>query len=251
LLADFVADYIEKHQAEPFFLYYPLVLPHDPWIESPGYQSGAEENRRFPDEIREREGAGNQPGSAPGAQRAEERQRRFAAMVEHMDRMVGRVTAQLEALKLSEKTLVIFTGDNGMHPSLSPTFNGRVAPGDKGRPTEAGTHVPLVAQWKGHIPEGKVNQDLIDFTDFLPTLAEITGAKPPAGVTIDGHRFAPQLRGQNGQPREWIFCHYDPAGPVSNSPVTRRINNTNSISMARSSIIARTRWRKAPLRKRL
>jgi len=77
---------------------------------------------------------------------------------------------------------------------------------------EEGAHFAqkCVAQWKGHIPAGKVNQDLIDFTDFLPTLAEITKAKPPAGVRIDGHSFAPQLRGQKGRPREWIFCHYDP-----------------------------------------
>jgi arylsulfatase A len=210
VMADFVEDYIRKHQAEPFFLYYPLALPHDPWIEPPGYQNGAAETSRFPGEIRAREGVGNQPGGAPGTQEAEEKQRRFAAMVAYVDKMVGRVTAQLEALKLSEKTLVIFTGDNGTHPSLHSTFKGRDVKGDKGRPTDAGTHVPLIAQWKGRIPAGKVNQDLIDFTDFLPTLAEIAGAKPPAGVTIDGHSFAPQLRGQKGNPREWTYCHYDP-----------------------------------------
>ncbi|HEY6617062.1 MAG TPA: hypothetical protein VIZ32_21185, partial [Vicinamibacterales bacterium] len=48
------------------------------------------------------------------------------------------------------------------------------------------------------------------FTDFLPTLAEVTGARLPTGVTVDGRSFAPQLRGQKGKPREWIFCHYDP-----------------------------------------
>jgi arylsulfatase A-like enzyme len=68
----------------------------------------------------------------------------------------------------------------------------------------------LIAQWKGHVPAGKVNQDLIDFTDFLPTFADITRAKLPAGVTVDGRSFAPQLRGQKGKPREWIFSHYDP-----------------------------------------
>ena len=148
-----------------------------------------------------------QPGTR---EEVEERQRRFAAMVEYVDKLVGRVTAQLDALKLSEKTLVVFTGDNGTYPTLRSTIKGREMNGDKGRPTDAGTHVPLVAQWKGHIPAGKVNQDLIDFTDFLPTLAEVTGARLPTGVTVDGRSFAPQLRGQKGKPREWIFCHYDP-----------------------------------------
>jgi arylsulfatase A len=207
VMADFVEDYIQKHRAEPFFLYYPLVLPHDPWIEPPGYQRSETETQRFTSEFRAPEGQRSGPLSA---KEMEERQRRFAAMVEYVDKMVGRVMAQLDALKLSEKTLVIFTGDNGTHPTLHSTLKGREIKGDKGRPTDAGTHVPLIAQWKGSIPAGKVNQDLIDFTDFLPTLAEITGAKLPAGATIDGHSFAPQLRGQKGQPREWIFCHYDP-----------------------------------------
>jgi arylsulfatase A len=202
VMADFVEDYIQKHRAEPFFVYYPLVLPHDPWMEPPGYPTTGEFAREFtPAGLR---------GASPGVKESEERQRRFAAMVEYVDKLVWRVTAQLDALKLSERTLVVFTGDNGTFPALRSTINGREMYGDKGRPTDAGTHVPLIAQWKGHIPAGKVNQDLIDFTDFLPTLAEITGTKLPAGVTIDGRSFAPQLRGEKGKPREWIFCHYDP-----------------------------------------
>ena len=202
VMADFVEDYIQKHQAEPFFLYYPLVLPHDPWIEPPGYSTTGE----FPGEFTI---AGTR-GAKPGTKESDERQRRFAAMIEYADKLVGRVTAQLDALKLSERTLVVFTGDNGTYPALRSTIRGREMNGDKGRPTDAGTHVPLIAQWKGSIPAGKVNHDLIDFTDFLPTLADITGAQVPAGVTIDGHSFAVQLRGQKGKPREWIFCHYDP-----------------------------------------
>lgn len=203
VMADFVADFIRDRRAEPFFLYYPLTLPHDPWIQPPGYPAtgdssgdlrafyGPRANTLEPKEIAER-------------------QRRFAAMVEYGDTLVGRVTAQLDALKLSDRTLVIFTGDNGNYPALRSTIEGREMAGDKGRPTDAGTHVPLIAQWKGRIPAGKVNHDLIDFTDFLPTLADVTGARLSSGVTVDGRSFAPQLRGQAGTPREWIFCHYDP-----------------------------------------
>lgn len=201
-MADYVENYIQQHQSEPFFLYYPLVLPHDPWIEPPGYDKRA----NAPVELRANEGRSETAKPEIEA----ERQRRFAAMVEYVDKLVGRVTTQLDALKLSEKTLVLFTGDNGTYPALHSTFKGREVYGDKGRPTEAGTHVPLIAQWKGRIKPNQVNQDLVDFTDFLPTLAEIAGAKPPAGVTLDGQSFAPQLRGQKGKPREWIFCHYDP-----------------------------------------
>jgi arylsulfatase A len=203
VMANFVEDYIRTHQTEPFFVYYPLTLPHDPWIEPPRYPATGD----FTGELRAFYGPRE---NTIGAREREERQRRFGAMVEYVDQLVGRVTAQLDALKISERTLVVFTGDNGTYPALRSTIRGRDMNGDKGRPTDAGTHVPLIAQWKGSIPAGKVNHDLIDFTDFLPTLAEITGATLPAGVTMDGRSFAAQLRGQKGKPREWIFCHYDP-----------------------------------------
>jgi arylsulfatase A-like enzyme len=203
VMADFVADYIHTHRDEPFFLYYPLVLPHDPWIEPPGYTPAG----GFSAELRAYYGP---RGNTVEPKETEERQRRFGAMIEYMDTLVGRVTGQLDALKLSENTLVLFTSDNGSYAALRSTLNGREMNGDKGRPTDAGTHVPLIAQWKRRIPAGKVNHDLIDFTDFLPTLAEIAGARVPAGVTVDGRSFAPQLRGQRGTPRDWIFCHYDP-----------------------------------------
>ncbi len=185
LIADQVANFIQRHRAEPFFVYYPLVLPHDPFIEPPGYERTSK--------------------AAP-----EEDQRRFKAMVEYTDRLVGRVNDQLQQLGLSKKTLVIFTGDNGTSRKIRSQFKGRVINGDKGSPTEAGTHTPLIARWDGVIPAGRMNTDLIDFTDFLPTLLDVAGLKATANATLDGRSFAPQLKGRKGQPREWIFCHYDP-----------------------------------------
>lgn len=187
LIADQVADFIERHRGESFFVYYPLVLPHDPFIEPPGYERAA---------------------NAPD--KAEEDQRRFKTMVEYTDKLVGRVNAQLQQLGLSKQTLVLFTGDNGTSVRIRSRFKGGVIAGDKGSPTEAGTHVPLIARWEGVIAAGPVNTDLIDFTDFLPTLLEVAGVKPKADVTLDGRSFAPQLKGRRGEPREWVFCHYDP-----------------------------------------
>lgn len=107
-------------------------------------------------------------------------------------------------------TLVIFTADNGTFPSLLSVLNGKVVKGDKGAPTDAGTHVPMIVRWPGRVPAGKVIGDLVDFTDFVPTLAAVTGASLPIAVTIDGRSFAPQLMGRAGKPREWIYCYYDP-----------------------------------------
>lgn len=73
-----------------------------------------------------------------------------------------------------------------------------------------GTHVPLVAYWKGHRPAGAVIDDLIDFTDFYPTLAEAAAAKLAADDPIDGRSFLPRLRGEPGNPRDWVLWHYQP-----------------------------------------
>ena len=70
---------------------------------------------------------------------------------------------------------------------------------------EGGTRVPLIASWKGTTPPGKVLKDMVDFSDFYATFAELAGAKQPANLTFDGRSFAPQLRGQKGNPREWIY----------------------------------------------
>jgi arylsulfatase A-like enzyme len=82
--------------------------------------------------------------------------------------------------------------------------------GHKGFPDDAGTRVPLIANWPGVILEGQVLDDLVDTTDFLPTIAAVTGAPPTSGVELDGRSFLPQLQGEEGDSREWVFCHYDP-----------------------------------------
>ncbi len=82
--------------------------------------------------------------------------------------------------------------------------------GDKGQPTDGGTRVPLIANWPGVIDAGQVNDNLIDFSDFLPTLVELTGATPPENRVLDGRSFLHQLKGDAGDAREWVFCHYDP-----------------------------------------
>ena len=71
--------------------------------------------------------------------------------------------------------------------------------------TDAGTHVPLIVNWQGVIPEGKINNDLIDFSDFMPTFVELTGAKLPEDRMIDGKSFANQILGDKGGKRKWVY----------------------------------------------
>ena len=97
--------------------------------------------------------------------------------------------------------------DNGTYPGLRSNDQRARDEGDKGTPTDAGTTSHYSRSGR---PRRKVDQDLIDFTDIAPTLAEITGEKLPAGVTIDGRSFAPQLRGQRPAARMDFRRYHDP-----------------------------------------
>ncbi len=70
---------------------------------------------------------------------------------------------------------------------------------------EDGSRVPLIVNWPKTTPAGVVHHDLTDFSDFFATFTDVAGATPPAGVTIDSRSFAPQIRGQRGQPRDWVY----------------------------------------------
>ncbi len=131
-------------------------------------------------------------------------------MVNYMDKIVGRIVAKTEELGIAENTLILFTADNGTNTAISSRWNGQTIKGGKGGMTDMGTHVPMVAYWKGHSPQGKVLGDLVDFTDLYPTLAAAAGVKLGEDDPVDGRSFLPQLLGQPGTPRDWAFCHYQP-----------------------------------------
>ena len=65
--------------------------------------------------------------------------------------------------------------------------------------------MPLLVNWPGVTPAGKVNHDLVDFSDFFATFVELTGAPLPEGVKLDSHSFAAQIKGQKGAPRDWVY----------------------------------------------
>jgi arylsulfatase A-like enzyme len=115
--------------------------------------------------------------------------------------------AALDRLGLREKTLVLFTGDNGTaHFGVqAATVNGRHISGQKGTMLEGGSRVPLICNWRGTTPAGKVLNDLVDFSDFFATFADLGGAPLNDGIVRDSHSFAPQLRGEPGTPRDWIY----------------------------------------------
>jgi arylsulfatase A len=193
LVSDFALDFITRHKDKPFFLYYPMMLTHGPYLptpDSPDWDPKA---------------MGEKEGKDP---------KHFADMVAYMDKLVGRLVNKLDELGIRDNTLVLFTGDNGTGKGTTSRFKGQHYKGGKGATTARGMHVPMVANWPGRVPAGKVNDDLIDSTDFLPTICEAAGVTIPASLSIDGHSFWPQLKGEKGQPREWIYTWYSSNGTV-------------------------------------
>jgi arylsulfatase A len=189
---DVLIDFIKRNKDRRFFAYFPMALCHD-----------------VTDDLEQ-----------PVPYGPHGRYESFAEMAAEMDRIVGRLISAIEAMNLSENTLILFTGDNGT-PSRSivrfesgkyirdpiySVYNGRRVQGGKTQLTDGGTNVPLIATWKGQIQPGQVVDDLVDFSDFLPTLADLSGGQRPVGVTLDGQSFAPRLRGEKVPRRRWAYA---------------------------------------------
>lgn len=172
---DFAKDFFKRHKDEPFYFYYPTHLVHGPILRTPDTKSGVTDREALYDDN-----------------------------VAYLDKQIGQLVGELDRLGLRERTLILFSIDNGT-AQRSFTIGGRQINGHKGTLLEGGVRVPLIASWKGVTPSGKTLKDLVDFSDLFPTFAEIAGAKMPEGVKFDGRSFAPQLHGKQGNPREWIY----------------------------------------------
>ena len=194
LLCDFLCDFMDENQNTPFFVYYPMMLVHDPFVKTPdtiGKEPRSQDANKAP-------------------KNKEKKKQNFVAMVNYMDKIVGRIVDKVRALNKLENTIIIFTGDNGTNTSITSRWNGQLIQGGKGGMTDMGTHVPMVASWIGTAPEGTVSNNLIEFTDLYPTLAQAAGLALGGNDPVDGRSFLPQLKGKPGNPRDWVFTHYQP-----------------------------------------
>jgi len=124
--------------------------------------------------------------------------------------MVGKIVAKIDELGLDENTLIIFVGDNGTDQPIVSTFRDIEYPGGKGQTKDNGTHVPLIVRWHGTTNTEKECFDMIDFSDFLPTICDVAEIEIPYNIPVDGISFLPQLLGKKGKPRDWIYGWYSP-----------------------------------------
>ena len=196
LCQDYALDFLKRKKDVPFFLYCALILTHDPYQPTP-----------------------DSPDWDPMArgEQVNRHVRHFGEMVAYMDKQVGQLLAQLDALGLRENTLVLFLGDNGTGVTVRSRLGGRIVTGGKAASTDAGMHVPLIASWPGKIPAGRACADLIDTTDFIPTLIDAASLTARAGMVLDGRSFYPQLRGEQGRPRDWYYSWHSRNGDLASA----------------------------------
>lgn len=182
---EFAVSFIKRHKDQPFYLHYALSHVHTAILPTP---DSSPANKKL------------EEGSIP----------LYQDNIAYLDKLVGKLMTELEQLKLREKTIIIFAGDNGSMKTYMKycTINGgKPLSGCKHTMLEGGALVPMIISWPGTTPAGSVSQNLISFGDFFPTFAELTGAKLPPEVTIDGKPFTPMFYGKsigNGQ-RDSVF----------------------------------------------
>jgi arylsulfatase A len=175
LMHNQVVDFISKNKNKPFFAYYSMSHIHGEILSTP--DSKPDSKDLYTDNIN------------------------------YMDKLVGKLVKALDSLKMRQNTIIVFMGDNGTaaEGASRATVQGKKLSGKKGDMLECGSLVPWIVNWKGGGQSGKVINDLVDATDWMPTFAALAGAKLPENVILDGKSFAPQLKGEKGTPREWIF----------------------------------------------
>ncbi len=184
-------EFIKRNRDQPFLAYIPMALCHD-----------------VTDDL-----------DSPVPYGPLGRYDSFTEMVEEMDRSIGRIVAALNALQLRNKTLILFVGDNGtpqrmilraeeerlVRVPVVSRQNGTDVHGGKGTLKDAGTRVPLIANWPGTVTGGQVVDDLVDMSDFWPTLTELAGLTPPGDRNVDGLSFASRLVDGRASSRKWAY----------------------------------------------
>ncbi|MEX0676077.1 MAG: sulfatase [Pirellulales bacterium] len=206
--------FIEKHRDEPFFIYLPHNLVHTPLAARPDLLAKYEKKAA---------------AIAPSGERFRpERQRQdrrvqdhpvYAAMMEDLDTNVGRVLDKLDALELAERTIVIFTSDNGGLSTSegSPTSNAPLRAG-KGWLYEGGVRVPLIVRWPGVVKPGGTSEERVTSTDFFPTILEMCGLAQHTEWQQDGVSIVGALKQSGPLPPRPLFWHYPHYGNQGGIP---------------------------------
>ncbi|MHC4204597.1 MAG: sulfatase-like hydrolase/transferase [Planctomycetota bacterium] len=197
---DYLIRFMTEHKDKPMMLYFPMALTHGPLTTTTAE----------PD--------------------VEDSKEKFKAMIRYTDLLVGRICTALDKLRIRDRTIIIFTTDNGSGGGHRGTIHGREIRGGKAKKTENGVCAPYIVNCPGLVPQGVVTDALTDFTDLLPTFAELGGAIVPNDLIIDGVSIAPVLLGQaNDSTRDWIMALGHGAAKLDEKGVRGKVDYTERV----------------------
>jgi arylsulfatase A len=209
LIHERVLDFIEDNKDRPFFCYVPSIIPHAELIAPEEYMK---EFRGKLEPETPYQGLDDGPEYRLGSYESQkDPHAAFAAMVTLLDIQVGEIVSKLERLGLSEKTLIIFTSDNGPHQEggADPDYFNSNGPfrGYKRDLYEGGIRVPMIAVWDSKIKPGTRSPHISAFWDVMPTVLELAEVKAPDG--IDGISFLPTLLGKEKDQKKHEYLYWE------------------------------------------
>jgi arylsulfatase A-like enzyme len=205
VFTDFLIDFVRVHRDQPLLVYYPMVLTHGPFTDTPAER-----------------GVGGNDAAGKLA--------RHRAMVRYTDHLAGRLINTLDELNLRDNTYVLLLTDNGTAGSITGSRHGHKTRGGKNSLREPGMNVPLIVSRPGTMPAGVTSDALADMSDLYPTICDLAGVAVPASWHVDGHSLAPLLTGTaDDSKRDWIlamgqgFARPTAAGPRPARPHANRV----------------------------
>ncbi|QQE13048.1 sulfatase-like hydrolase/transferase [Planctomycetota bacterium] len=189
IVNDRALEFIDQNKDKPFFLYYPMMLAHWPFVTTPFTdKDGIEPDWLAPKDANARQN--------------------FKDMVYYADHLIGNIFKKLKEHNLYDNTLVIITSDNGTYPGVSFNYNSNTFYGGKSYPQFSGSRVPLIAKFGSKTLKPQVNNSLIDLADVLPTIADAANLTIPQEYQSNGQSFLPQVQNKTGNPKPYILCYY-------------------------------------------
>lgn len=181
IFKDFVCDFIKDNKDTSMFIYYPMVLTHTPFVNTPTDSATTNLGKH-------------------------------KAMVKYTDLVTAEIVQTLEEEGIRENTIIIWTTDNGTTPNITGTLNGREVVGGKAKTSEAGVCLPFIVSWPAVIESNTTSNALIDFSDILPTCLDLGGLKTGKEYQIgekthhiDGVSFKQVLINNKNSARDWIL----------------------------------------------
>ena len=185
IVSDYIVDFINEHSNSPFFIYYPMMLVHDPFLPTPNSKDWENEQNRL---------NSNNPEY-------------FSEMVSYMDSTVGKIINALKNNNIDDNTIIIFLGDNGTDRKVFTKNNNVLVKGSKGLTNKYGTNVPLIISWSKLKKIKNEQTPLVDLIDFYSTFEDLLDVEKK---TSNGVSLLPLLLGENFDERKYITTYYNP-----------------------------------------